>query len=219
MRYFLAVFFLFFFNKFSYAEFSNFDFSCDSYLYRKDIPQSVSFKYLLSGYEEKDFLIRPLLQNGFIEILNKDTGTWVSSLVLLNSLPTLDKSMKVRISGVELEKTSLSFEIYNTKNGEVYKTPNKDIWSDRVYFDYVNKINSNLFHFALDKEETDGNNTSNMVDTAVISSGDNDNILTKVNSLPRKYFLFFGLGVFCLSVSFGIISFKKKKTLLDGKIH
>jgi len=186
---------------YSHAEFTQFDFSLDEYIISNENYFKVNFKYLISGYDESDFLVRPIIGNGIIEILNDDKE-WISSYDYLFNLPSLKESVRVKVKGLESDKSYLYFEIYNTKNGEIYQTPKKDIWTNSVYSKYLEKFNLNLS--GIEFLEDALTESTESIDLAVLESEPGENFKENINNIPKTYFLFLGLGIFVVSVATGI---------------
>jgi len=197
----------------SCAQSTHFDFSSRSYLIENENEVQVEFGYSLTGYKESDFSVRPIVENGSVEIYNEAKDTWVSSFGLFSSFPSLKKNMMVRLKGFEVEKSVLYFQIYNLKTGESYFTPKKSIWSRKVYEKYVEKVNENLENVLGAKDEAPEVLESSQ--SAVVSEKkppNFENLFKFVDSIPKRYFFFFGIAVFVWSVIFGYKFLKIGKT-------
>ena len=135
------------------ADFTAFDFSLGRYIVDENMGIKVDFQFSLFGYEKEDFLVRPVIKNGIVEIFNSSEGVWVSSDSPLSKLPYLEDSVFIRIRGLGVEKSVIYFEIFNTVNGESYKTSEKTIWSNEVYSEYIESVNKVLDGNKVLKEE------------------------------------------------------------------
>ena len=226
---FSAVLFLFCFV--SRAEFTQFDFSLGRYLVedRKDI--EVNFNFDLSDYSQKDFLVAPLIKNGMVEIFNFEKNSWVSYGDPIYDMPYLESKMIIRISGFEVEKTSLNFQIFNLKTGEIYMTPEKNIWSKKIYSDYLQKFNDNLSANLSLKNENEDLPAESYNVALIGKSNENLDFFEKINEVPNKYLFFPVPLMFVFSVlagfKFGLknkaerknLDVKTKTYVVDDKIH
>lgn len=211
----------------SYAEFTNFDFELEKYFVEDNKEINVELIYSLDGYTEKDFLIRPVVLNGIIEILNEENGKWVSSYGLTTDLPSLKKNILVRIRGVSVEKTEIFFEIRNINTGEVYLTPKKYVWGNKVYENYLERI----------KIYKNDKNSEEIIENEVIESSSSQNfdqtrenvdkkedLADKLDKIPKIFFLILGIAAFTVFFVIGYIGYlgfihKKKRIWMNGKIH
>lgn len=214
----------------SYAKFTNFEFELDKYFIEDNKEINVEFKYSLDGYTDKDFQIRPVILNGIIEILNQESGKWISSYGFTTDLPNLKKNILIRVRGVSVEKTEIFFEIRNINTSELYLTPKKYVWSNKVYEDYLEKIK--IYKKEKENEE--------IIESGVLESSfsknidridDKDmkieNLGEKINEIPKIFFLILGIVSFITSFIVGYtkhIDFlwfihKKKRIWMNGKIH
>lgn len=219
MKYIFFLILLFSLNIFSYAQTTHFDLTLSNYLIDESSPLEVNFKYLLSGYKDEDFLVRPMVGNGVVEIFNEEKETWISQFDLMNNLPLLQKSMKVRFKGLKVYKSYLMFEIYNKKTGDLYNTPKKMLWTKSIYSDYVDKVNFNLGKMESLKDEATGTyKSSKSLDYAVVDSLESNLVSDLWKNIPKVYFLFFSLGVFLLSIVIGM-RYRAIKKGLSGKIY
>ncbi len=224
MKYFLFFIILLALCKVSYAEFTQFDFSLGRYLVDNDKEIIVNFDYLLSGYEDKDFLVRPVIENGIVEIFNAGNNSWVSSFDLISDFPILKKEMIIKISGLYVEKSSLIFEIYNTKSGENYTTPAKGVWSGKVYSKYLDKLNAGLSKNLVLKEEVVFKPVEYLESTLVGESEEKWDLWSKLDSVPKTYFLILStmsfLVFFLLGLKFKIRQKKKSKILdIESRVY
>ena len=94
----------------AFGESTYFDFSVDSPFIQSGSEFEIYFNYKLEGFGERDFLISPVVNRGLVR----------SSFSVLSSAPSL--------SILGFGKVSLSFDIWNLKTGEIYKTPKRYIW-------------------------------------------------------------------------------------------
>jgi hypothetical protein len=200
------------------------------YLIDCDREIQVGFKYELQGFDDGDFLVRPVIKNGTVEIFNSDANTWVGSYSLISELPSLQKEMLIRVKGFDVIKSSLYFEILNTKTGEVFSTPQKEIWSKGIYSNYGELINSNLSNFEVLKLEKESDPDGSL-DSVELEIEKEIGFLEKMNNIPKIYILITGLICFVVSFFIGLgIKFPRKnnKKVLDiknriyganGKIH
>jgi len=188
----------------SYALSTNFDFSLKSYLVDNEHEVQVEFGYSLTGYKESDFSVRPIVENGSVEIYNDENSSWVTSSGLFSSFPSLKKTMSVRFKGFVVEKSVLSFQIYNLKSGESYLTPKKSVWSKKVYEKYDEKVNASLESVLGAKdEEPEVIETSQGAVVIEKKPPNFENVFKFVDAIPINYFFYFGIGVFVWSVIFG----------------
>lgn len=120
---------LFFYAVNSYAQDTYFDFSIEKPFVESGSEFDVNFKYELEGFEDKDFLVNPVVNRGLVSYrYNKLSSVYPISLIGFGNI-------------------SLSFDIWNLVTGEIYKTPAKSIWSTLVYSKYIEKLNTNLKAF------------------------------------------------------------------------
>ena len=196
----LVTFLIIFIFSLSLAKsFTNFDFFLGRYLLDSDKEIKVSFDYDLENYQEKNFLVRPVVNNGMVEIMNTEKGSWISSFGLLSDLPSIQKEMFIKIKGFETQKSSLYFEIFNTVSGDLYKTPEKNIWSKHVYKGYLEELRENL-EFRL-KESTESSQEISSLSIANLDVADdkkdnskNKDTIINVISYPFLFLVFFVIG-------------------------
>ncbi|MFZ2664207.1 MAG: hypothetical protein WAX66_02500 [Patescibacteria group bacterium] len=204
----------------SYANFSYFEFKLNKYLVNEDEEVNVELKYSLSGYDKKDFLVRPVISNGIIEILNEDSGEWVSSYGSITSFPSLKENILVRVRGLSVEKTEIFFEIRNKNTGEIYLAPKKYVWGDKVYENYRKKIK-----LSKNDKENEEIVESNVIESSSSYSSqetkgktEQKGILEDKKNVSKTIYLVLGIVVFFISCAFGYF-YKKKRFLVNGKIH
>ena len=106
-----------------------FDFSLEKPFIESGSEFEVMFRHKLEGFTEEDFLVSPVVNRGLVRF-----GSGKFSV-----------SYPVSVTG--FGKISLSFDIWNLKTGEIYKTPVRSIWSTLVYSKYIEKLNNNLRSF------------------------------------------------------------------------
>lgn len=230
MKYLIFIITLLLFCYNSYAEFTNFDFKVDKYYAEDKEEINVEFKYSLDGYVDKDFQIRPVILNGIIEILNQESGKWVSSYGLTTDLPNLKNKMLIRVRGISVEKTEIFFEIRNINTSELYLTPKKYIWSSKVYKDYLKRIK--IFRNEKESEEITESDVlessfSNNIEQIEEKGTKGVSLGEKMNKIPKIFFLLLGIISFIASFIIGYtkrIDFlwfihKKKRIWMNGKIH
>jgi len=211
------------------ADFTQFDFSLGRYLLDENKEIKVDFKYDILNYVEKNFLVRPVINNGIVEIFNSETNLWVNSYSNISELPFLENEMLIRIKGLRVEKSCVHFEIFNIKNGEKYNTPVKDVWSEKVYSKYIGKLNKNLSGYLVKKEEISSGGGEYLEFVEIGDTGKFD-LSEVLKSAPKSYLTLAGLGIFSVSFFLGFkgkITNPKKKNLdvetrvygVNGKIH
>ena len=130
-----------------------FDFNLNKkYLYQNNEIE-ISFLYDFEGFSENDFIVRPISSQGIIEIYDSENNTWVKNNDLWSNMPSLEKNMRIKTNLIG--KSTLSFEIQNTFDTEIYKTGEKTIWGGDLYGDYIEILNRNMLTYKLkeNKEE------------------------------------------------------------------
>ncbi|MBU1133235.1 hypothetical protein KKG08_03105 [Patescibacteria group bacterium] len=120
---------LVFISKKVFAKDVYFDFSVKEPFVESGSEFEVKFNYKFDGFEEKDFLVNPVVDRGLVKYRNNG---------LSDVFP---------ISLIGFGNISLSFDVWNLKTGDIYKTPIKPIWSTLVYSRYLEKLNTNLRSF------------------------------------------------------------------------
>jgi len=112
----------------------------------------VEFFYNLEGYKDSEFLVRPKISRGSIEIYEKKNSIWISQNGLWTTMPTLEKEMKTKVL---LEgEADMWFEIQNMLDQEIYTTPKEKIWGGNLYGNYIDLINQNLRYLMTEEEST-----------------------------------------------------------------
>lgn len=193
---------------------TNFDFSLKEYLVSENVETTVFFSYLLSGYINKDFLVKPLIGNGTVEIFNSEKNEWIGSFSSTNSFPKISESMLVRFQNLIVDKTYLWFEIKNVKDGSTYFTPKKYIWGEKTYYGYVEEINYSLLNQTNPAKEIN----SDVIEVTETSAASQSSYLGFMESIPKKYYMYFSVLVFIVSAVFGFLYRKRenKKEMIQS---
>jgi hypothetical protein len=110
----------------------------------------VTFNYKFEGYEEGDFVVRPVLSKGLIKIFNQESEEWVLQSDLWTSMPQLQKTMNIKLDFNG--SSDLYFQIQNTTNAQIYETPRQTVWSENLYSGYLETLNKNIKMYALRQE-------------------------------------------------------------------
>jgi len=127
-----------------------FTFSADRNLILQGEEMTIKFNHKLEGYEEKDFIVRPIFTNGKVEIYNQDNDSWISQADLWTKMPFLQSSMRLR--PVFNGSSDLWFKIQNTEDAKIYETPKLTVWGKGAYFGYISQINKNIKMYVLRQE-------------------------------------------------------------------
>ncbi len=95
------------------------------------------------------FIVRPIIKNSqgqiFISSGNLSREKeWVSGYENWNLLPSLEKSMIIKIQNIN-EKSKIYFQIQNAKTGKVYLTPAKTLWPRNIVNEYFSRLNVKIF--------------------------------------------------------------------------
>lgn len=210
MRKIIFVSFLLFYKIFCVAENNYFDFSLSRYLIDENKETVVNFKYELEGFTEELFLIKPVIENGIVEIFNPEKNSWASSYSLFSDLPNLQKEMLIRVKGFGMDKTGLYFEILNLSNGQVYLTPKKEVWSKKVYEKYLENLNKKIKKDIVlrTEEEVVPEET---FESVVLKDFQKDSIYKKLyEKITTDYFY---LTVFLEFMIFFYLGFRKRKNI------
>ena len=128
----------------SFAKDTYFDFNLPSKLLLLNYEYKVIFEHLISQAEEKDFTVRPVMENGVIEIYNSEKNTWVKQNDLRSMFPKLNSEMRVRVISFGKYKSEICFEIQHTKSMVLYKTPCKTYWDRASLRGYISLINDRI---------------------------------------------------------------------------
>jgi hypothetical protein len=141
---FFYLFLLVFFQDYSFAKDTYFDFILPSKLILISYEYKVVFKHLISGAEEKDFTIKPIMENGLIEIFESEKNIWIKQNDLRSSFPKLNSEMRIRIVSFGNYKSEICFEIQHIKTTALYKTPCKTYWDRASLGGYLSLINDRI---------------------------------------------------------------------------
>ena len=121
-----------------------FDFNLSSYKGGENQNIEAGFTYSLVGYSPDDFIVKPVLENGLLEIFNQSIGKWVKANSPWIEFPKLDSEIQIKIVSAPFYKSNLYFEVFNTKNSEVYKTKSIEVWGNKANESYLSTLNRNL---------------------------------------------------------------------------
>ena len=131
MKYIYLLLVLLVFTPKTFAQEWFFDYSVESPLIQSGSTIDVTFDYKIEGYNESEFLVKPVVDRGFI----------------LSDNFFLSKTFPISIQGLNFGKANLHFEVWDTKTGCVYKTPTKQVWVGNIYKNYISRLNTNLKAF------------------------------------------------------------------------
>jgi hypothetical protein len=184
----------------SYSLSTNFDFSLREYLVPENFGVGINFSYFLSGYEDSDFVVKPFIGNGVVEIFNPQKNEWVGNFSPEEFLPKISETMLVRVRDLNIVKTYLWFEIEGIKDGNTYFTPKKIIWGESVYDGYVEGINYSISNYGNTVKENDN------LGTEVKETSASADIISQdfIKKIPREFYLYFSIGTFSI---FTVLSF------------
>ena len=197
---------LFYLVSVSYALFTNFDFSLKEYLVPENTETEVYFSYLFSGYENKDFVVKPLTGNGTVEIFNPENKEWAGSFSSTDYLPKISENMLIRLQNLNVNKTYLWFEIESLRDGKTYFTPKKNIWGEKIYDGYVEETNYSLSNY----EDTTKEKNNEVFEVMETSQSYKSSYLGFIENIPKKLYLYFSIGLFLAAAIFGFLSQKPK---------
>ncbi len=205
---------LFYLVSVSYALFTNFDFSLKEYLVSENTETEVYFSYLFSGYENKDFVVKPLTGNGTVEIFNPENREWVGSFSSTDYLPKISENMLIRFQNLKVSKTYLWFEIESLKDGKTYFTPKKNIWGEKIYDGYVEEINYSVSNY----EDTTEEKNNGVFEVMETSQSYQSSYLAFIENIPQEFYLYFSICLFIASAIFGFLSKKpeNKKEMIQS---
>jgi len=127
---------------------------------------NIIFSYNLVGFEPKDFVVRPKILAGQINIWKESLG-WAAGGLSWSALPDLSENMLVKINAGSLENVGISFEIQNKLTGKIYETPKRNVKTYRVFDKYAKNLQLKVFDAP--KPETD--TIYSNAETPVISKG------------------------------------------------
>lgn len=99
----------------------------------------VNFIYDLEGYDEKDFIVRANVSNGYVQVNDKNENV---GKYLWTDMPVLSSEFVIKIHTTTIN-TDLWFDVVNQKTGDIYTTNKKTIWNYSVITDYINRLNKN----------------------------------------------------------------------------
>lgn len=198
---------LLFLRRVSSAQFTNFDFSLKNYLILENRELEISFSYKLTGYKNDDFTVRPKIGRGVVEIFDSGKNSWVNSVSPSSVMPKLEEKMLIRIKNLEIEKTLLWFEIKNVKEGKVYTTPSKNIWSEKIFDGYIEELGESTVEFVKSKQESVEETILGVSDVSETTSS-----LGFLDQIPKNIYLYISLGSFSLSAVVGFLSVKAGKS-------
>lgn len=142
MRILLFLIFLVTLTNATFAIENHFDISLDSLLVEKDTEINLNINYKLKGYDEKDFLVKPVVNSGSVYVLNEE---WLAGNKLWNQMPYLNKQLKIKFLGGNYT-ARISLEILNLKNNIIYKSEDLVIWDKSLMERYFNKLQSNILN-------------------------------------------------------------------------
>lgn len=204
-----------------------FDFNLNRYLVFKEDILEVNFYYDLENVTSSDFLVRPQIKNGVVNIYNPKSETWESESSLRSNLPLLEEIMKIKINGSMIKKTELNFEILSTKESKTYTTPKRTIWfNNSIYKEYNQLVNSSLnrsesnvlgsavkdtIESTLSLSNISKSNIDNILENTSKEDKEekeNRNILTIFNksfSLNKRIWLIIDGGIFLMSIFIGFL--------------
>ena len=195
---------LFYLVSVSYALSTNFDFSLKEYLVSENTETEVYFSYLLSGYENKDFVVKPLMGNGTVAIFNPEDKKWMGSFSSLDCLPKISENLIIRFQNLNVNKTYLWFEIENLRDGKTYFTPKKNIWGEKIYDGYVEEINYSVSNY----EDTPKEKNNEVFEVAETSQSYQGSYLGFIENIPKELYLYISICLFIASAIFGFLSKK-----------
>lgn len=197
-----------------FASVTNFDYSIKENLVSENIETKVTFNYSLLGYEEADFIIKPLISSGIVEIYNPEYGEWVGSYSYKNNFPTLSKNMVIRFQSLMVERTYLWFEIANLKNGLIYFTPKKIVWGEKIYDGYVENVNYSIVNAAASVKESSGE----VLEVTEIKTNYKNKYMEYLENLPKSFYLYVCGVLFILStiISFVYLKVRGKKEMIQS---
>jgi hypothetical protein len=128
-----------------------FDYNFPTRLLLVGYDYKISFSYLISGAEANDFTVRPVMENGMIEILDEEKNYWVNQNDFRFNFPKLRSEMKVRIVGFAGRKSEICFEIQHMKSTRIYETPCRAYWSRVLMGKYLALINDKILKWTEQK--------------------------------------------------------------------
>jgi hypothetical protein len=166
----------------------------------------VHFSYLLSGYDDKDFAVKPLIGNGSVEIFNSEKNEWVGSFSLEDHLPKISETMLIRIRNLNVEKTYLWFEIKSLRDGKSYITPKKSIWSEKVYDGYIEEVNYSISNYKEALKES----SNEAIEVSEVYVNYKNPYVEFLENIPKLYYMYISLILFLISAVFSFLYRKPK---------
>jgi hypothetical protein len=124
-----------------------FDFLPSAKLLDYDGTVFVKIFYDLKDYREKDFLVRPISDNGLIFIYDDLRNTWQAGNALWSELPYLQREMRLKLKGYRF--LGVHLQILNLLTGETYQTPSYKFWFRDNYRNYTKTVNNNIFNYQI----------------------------------------------------------------------
>lgn len=142
----LIFLFFIFINFVSYADsYAHFNFKPSNRLVLNNVNSiNVEFFYNIVGEQEKNFYVVPVCDSCLVSIFNANKGEWVFSSQNLNQMPTLSRSHVIKIQNMGKDTADVKFKIIHIKTGKSWETPVKVFWSEKVFGDYISRLNSNF---------------------------------------------------------------------------
>gem|GEM_PF-5025748 len=178
-----------------------FAFASESYFVWTLKPVKVEFDYNLINLKTEDFVVRPYIQNGYVEIYDDAKKEWLESSSSINKLPHLKSEMQVRANYGSVQKLNIWFEVISLKNEKVYTTPKRLYWTEKSLNYYLPAVFRNV------AESTQSSETTPAVDYTQLQN------LAKTSLLPRRRLIV--LSMFCF-LAFAYVGFSY--SFLHGKM-
>jgi hypothetical protein len=205
---------LIFIVRVSYAASVNFDFSLKEHLVSENIKIPVSFSYLLLGYKDMDFLVKPMIGNGNVEIFNPERNLWVGNFSSTNLFPKLSKNMFIRFQNLKADRTYLWFEISDVWGGKKYITPKKYVWGEEIYDGYVEEVNYSLINYRDTTTETN----KDPIEVRETTGSSPNFYLGFIETIPKEHCLYLSILVFFSSALFSFLYRKResKKEMIQS---
>ena len=122
-----------------------FVYSVPSFLIPPDGTVHGNFEFSFDGYTEKDFLVRPVVSFGRVEILDPDIETWVDGTDTWLRMPRLRREFSVRLNSSEA--LTLKFLVQDTTTGAIYETNKHQLWTRTKYKPYLKHLNQNVYEY------------------------------------------------------------------------
>ena len=135
--------------------------------------------------------------------------------------------MLIRVKGFGIEKTNLYFEILNLSNGRVYLTPKKEVWSEKIYGKYLDKVNKKIKENLVLKNEEE-NIPEETLESVVLKDFRENRLYKKLYEKATgdyfyllvflEFLIFFYIGFRKSKNSFTRLDFKSRTYGVNGKI-